>query len=166
MTVHQLVQLLNLQPHPEGGYYREIYRSEGTIQQTCLPDRFHGNRSYSTSIYYLLQKGDFSAFHRIKSDEIWHYHLGGQALIHILDPKGNYQCKVLGNDIANGASFQVIIPAGYWFAAEPAPGNDFTLAGCTVAPGFDFTDFELANKKDLLQQYPNFHDLINRLCRQ
>jgi predicted cupin superfamily sugar epimerase len=165
MTVHQLVRLLNLQPHPEGGYYREIYRSERSIHQTCLPDSFQGHRSFSTSIYYLLQKGNFSAFHRIKSDEIWHYHLGGQVLIHVLDLKGNYQCKILGNNITEGAAFQVIIPAGTWFAAEPAPGNDFTLAGCTVAPGFDFADFELANKKELLQQYPNYQDLISRLCR-
>jgi uncharacterized protein len=165
MTVQEIVQLLNLQPHPEGGYYKEVYRSEGLIEEACLPDNFQGKRSFSTSIYYLLQKGDFSAFHRIKSDEHWHYYYGGNVLIHVLYPDGSYQCKLLGSNIANGAAFQLVIPAGTWFAAEPAPGNDFTLAGCTVAPGFDFADFELANKNELMQQYPNYQELIRRLCR-
>jgi uncharacterized protein len=165
MTVHQIVQSLDLQPHPEGGYYKEVYRSEGFIPQTCLPGDFHGQRSFSTSIYYMLQKGDYSAFHRIKSDEIWHYYYGGDILLHMLDPEGGYQCKILGNNIVNGASFQLIIPAGTWFAAETAPNNEYTLAGCTVAPGFDFADFELADSKSLIQQYPNYHDIISRLCR-
>lgn len=165
MTVNQIIQSLELQPHPEGGYYKEVYRSEGFISETCLPDSFWGKRNISTSIYYLLQKDDFSAFHRIKSDEIWHYYFGGSLLLHLLHPDGSYQCKVLGSDITNGSTFQLVIPAGTWFAAEPAPGNDFTLAGCTVAPGFDFDDFELANKNELMQHYPNYQDLISRLCR-
>jgi hypothetical protein len=165
MTVQQLVQLLDLQPHPEGGYYKEVYRSAGFIEHACLPDTFQGKRNFSTSIYYLLQNRDFSAFHRIQSDEIWHYYLGGNVLLHLLDPKGKYQCKVLGTNITDGAAFQVVIPAGTWFAAELAPGNNFTLAGCTVAPGFDFADFELAGRRELIQQYPDHQDLINRLCR-
>lgn len=165
MTVNQIIQLLELQPHPEGGYYKEVYRSEGSISEACLPNTFQGERSISTSIYYLLQKGDFSAFHRIKSDEIWHYYYGGNVLLHLLHPDGNYQCKVLGSDIIKGATFQLVIPAGTWFAAEPGPGNDFTLAGCTVAPGFDFADFQLAAKSELTQQYPNHQSLISRLCR-
>lgn len=165
MTVHQIVQLLDLQPHPEGGFYKEVYRSNGFISQACLPADFQGDRNFSTSIYYMLQKGDFSAFHRIKSDEIWHYYYGGEILLHLLHPAGEYQLMVLGNNITNGARFQLVIPAGVWFAAEPAQGNDFTLAGCTVAPGFDFADFELANSNKLMQQFPDHQELIKRLCR-
>lgn len=165
MTVQLVVESLNLQPHPEGGFYKEVYRSAAYIEAECLPGSFTGNRNICTSIYYLLQKGDFSAFHRIKSDEIWHYYSGGNILLHSLDREGNYECKILGNDFANGAVFQLLIPAGNWFAAEPAHDSDFTLAGCTVAPGFDFSDFELADKDSLSQQYPNYKDLINRLCR-
>ncbi|MCU7548550.1 cupin domain-containing protein [Chitinophagaceae bacterium LB-8] len=165
MTVRQMVQLLDLQPHPEGGYYKEVYRSEGFVEKACLPGNFGGKRNFSTSIYYLLQKEDFSAFHRIKSDEIWHFYLGGNLLIHVLHPDGSYECMILGNTIGSGAAFQLVVPAGSWFAAEPAPGNEFTLAGCTVAPGFDFADFELADQKNLVQQYPHYQELITRLCR-
>jgi predicted cupin superfamily sugar epimerase len=165
MTVEQIVQILNLQPHPEGGFYKEVYRSVGMIEKACLPGNFGGRRNFSTAIYYLLQRGDFSAFHRIQSDEILHFYQGGNLLIHVLYPDGNYQCKVLGNDITSGAEFQLAVPAGAWFASEPAPGNDFTLAGCTVAPGFDFADFELANQNDLVQLYPGYKELISRLCR-
>ncbi|HEV8284346.1 MAG TPA: cupin domain-containing protein [Chitinophagaceae bacterium] len=165
MTADQIIQLLDLRPHPEGGFYKQVYQSEGFIEKNCLPAAFQGRRRFSTSIYYLLQKDDFSAFHRIKSDEIWHYHFGGNLIIHLLTPKANYQYKILGSDIFEGAAFQIVIPAGVWFAAEPVADNLFTLAGCTVAPGFDFADFELADKNELLQQLPNEKELINRLCR-
>ena len=165
MTVKEIVQLLGLQPHPEGGFYKEVYRSEGVIEGDCLPGSFHGTRNFSTSIYYLLQRNDFSAFHRIKSDEIWHYHAGGSLLIHSIDQDGNYQCKKLGADLSEGAAFQVVIPAGHWFASEPTADSEFILAGCTVAPGFDFEDFELAEKNRILQQFPEHREIINRLCR-
>ena len=165
MTSSQIIQLLQLQPHPEGGFYKETYRSEGIIEAACLPETFPGKRHYSTAIYYLLQKGDFSAFHRIKSDEIWHYYHGGDFLIHLLDAETGHQCKTLGSNLSLGAVFQIVVPAGMWFAAEPTPDSHFTLAGCTVAPGFDFADFEMAEKKVLLQQFPNYASVINRLCR-
>ncbi len=150
MTVTEIVQLLGLEPHPEGGFYKEVYRSDGFIEQSCLPDNFQGKGNFATSIYYLLEKGDFSAFHRIKSDETWHYYLGGSVLIHI---------------IAENATFQLVIPKGTWFAAEPATDTEFTLSGCTVAPGFDFADFELADKIKLVEQFPQHQHLIRRLCR-
>lgn len=165
MTVAAIVQTLGLQPHPEGGFYKEVYRSADTVEASCLPKGFHGRRSFSTSIYYLLEKNDFSAFHRIKSDEIWHYHAGGNLLIHSIDLDGKYQCKILGASISEGATFQVMVPAGHWFASEPAAHTDFILAGCTVSPGFDFKDFELADKNKLAQEFPEHIALINRLCK-
>jgi len=160
-----LVQLLELQPHPEGGFYKEVYRSAESVSRSCLPERFTGDRNFCTSIYYLLSRGDFSAFHLIKSDEIWHYYLGSSLLIHMLHLNGSYECKVLGKDLRENQAFQVVIPAGTWFAAEPAIGTDFILAGCSVSPGFNFLDFELANKKELVQLFPEHEHIIDRLCR-
>lgn len=165
MTAHDLVQLLELQPHPEGGFYKEVYRSIEVVSESCLPERFTGERSFCTSIYYLLEKGDFSAFHRIKSDEIWHYYQGGSVLIHMLHPNSTYKCKTVGSNISGNAVFQLVIPVGTWFAVEPAAGTDFILSGCTVAPGFDFADFELADKNKLNEQFPGYEHIIDRLCR-
>lgn len=165
MTAEQLIQQLQLQPHPEGGFYKEIYRSEGSIPATSLPANFGGDRHYATSIYYLLQQGDFSAFHRIKSDEIWHFYAGGRLRLHVIDADGGYQLLQLGAAPEAGTQFQVVMPAGVWFAAEPAPETVFTLAGCTVSPGFDFRDFEMAKKEVLEQQYPDHIPVIERLCR-
>lgn len=165
MTAEQCIHHLRLQPHPEGGFYKEVYRSEGIIAAGCLPPAFGGDRQYATAIYYLLQEGGFSAFHRIKSDEIWHFYAGGNLLLHLIDLQGGYQQRSLGNTPESGAQFQVVMPAGVWFAAEPAPGTDFTLAGCTVSPGFDFRDFEMAQRDRLLAQYPLHSEIIDRLCR-
>lgn len=165
MSAEEIIQQLALTPHPEGGFYKEVYRSAISIQEACLPHHFDGERNICTSIYYLLQLGDFSAFHRIKSDEIWHFYAGGNLRLHLLDAAGKYAQFLLGGDLAAGASFQVLMPAGVWFAAEPAPGTDFTLAGCTVSPGFDFRDFEMAEKETLLSYYPQHEEIIRRLCR-
>jgi uncharacterized protein len=165
MTAGEIIQHLQLRPHPEGGFYKEVYRSEGLIEEHCLPKSFGGSRHHATSIYYLLQCGDYSAFHRIKSDEIWHFYAGGSLLLHLLSDDGVYQRVTLGSDLAKGATFQFVMPAGVWFAAEPAPGTDFTLAGCTVSPGFDFRDFELADGGTLGKDFPELKELIMRLCR-
>lgn len=165
MTPQQYVAHLQLQPHPEGGYFKETYRSHELIQHNCLPERFTGNRSFSTAIYYLLQQGDFSAFHKIKSDECWHFYAGSCLLIHVIETIGNYYCVKLGSDIINGETFQFVVPEGAWFAAEPAANESFSLAGCTVSPGFDFEDFEMADKEQLLKEYPLHSKLIERLCR-
>lgn len=153
-----------MQPHPEGGFYRESYRSAGLISSLCLPE-FNGDRHYSTAIYFLLQKGDYSAFHKIKSDECWHFYEGGTLLIHVIDKEGDYSCIQLGRKIDKGELLQFVVPANHWFASEPAPGTEFSLAGCTVAPGFDFADFEMADAEKLLKKYPQSHSLIERLCR-
>lgn len=156
---------LNLQPHPEGGYFRETYRAAESIASEALPNRFSGNRSFSTAIYYLLQKGDYSAFHRINSDECWHFYAGKTLLIHIIENDGKYYVVKLGADINAGETFQFVVPAEAWFAAEPAENTVFTLVGCTVAPGFDFADFEMADKQFLLSAFPQHCNIITRLCR-
>jgi uncharacterized protein len=164
MTANYFIKHLALQPHPEGGFFKETYRSPGIIPSQSLP-YFNGDRHYSTAIYFLLQQGDFSAFHRIKSDECWHFYEGGNLLIHVVDGEGNYSCIRLGKNIHEGEVFQFVVAAGNWFASEPAPGTNFTLVGCTVAPGFDFADFEMADCKTLSNEYPSHRSLIERLCR-
>ena len=155
---------LQLLPHPEGGYYAETYRSEGIIPVTAL-NNFAGERHYSTAIYYLLEQGDYSAFHRIKSDECWHYYAGDTLLIHVLHKDGQYECVQLGAAIDKGETFQFVVPANTWFAAECAANSRFVLSGCTVAPGFDFTDFEMADKQQLVKEFPSHCEVISRLCR-
>ena len=163
MTAKEIIQHLQLNPHPEGGYYKEVYRSKGTIAADCLPSDFGGARHYSTSIYYLLQQGDYSSFHRIKSDEIWHFYAGGNLLLHLIDKEGGYQCITLGSELAQGTRLQVVVPAGVWFAAEPE--TSFSLTGCTVSPGFDFRDFEMANAETLAAEFPEHKELVHRLSR-
>ena len=155
---------LELKPHPEGGYYKETYRSEGIIPATAL-NNFSGERVYSTAIYYLLEQHDFSAFHCIKSDECWHHYTGDVLLIHVLHNDGKYECIQLGAAIHKGEVLQFVVPANAWFAAECALKNRFVLSGCTVAPGFDFADFEMADKHQLIKEFPLHHDIISRLCR-
>ena len=156
---------LNLQPHPEGGYYRETYKAKETIAASALPERFSGERSFSTAIYYLLKQGDFSAFHKIKSDECWHHYAGDTLLIHILHVNNKYECIKLGDAIDKDELLQFVVPANTWFAAELSPTSKFVLTGCTVAPGFDFADFELADKNELLQEFPQQFEIIERLCK-
>ncbi|MEN9685723.1 MAG: hypothetical protein RLZZ28_1509 [Bacteroidota bacterium] len=161
-----MVAAFGLLPHPEGGYYRETYRSAVQIAQNALPVGFSGDRVLSTSIYFLLEKGNFSAFHRIKSDECWHFYAGDPLLIHVIENNGNYQLIRLGKNIEQGETFQAMVAAGAWFASETAPGGEFSLVGCTVSPGFDFQDFELAKAAILATRFPERKSLIKRLCRQ
>jgi predicted cupin superfamily sugar epimerase len=158
------IEHLQLQPHPEGGYYKETYRSKGFIPGDALKN-FTGARNYSTAIYYLLQQGDFSAFHKIKSDECWHHYAGDRLLIHVLYNNENYACIRLGAAIDKNEVLQFVVPANTWFAAECADESAFVLTGCTVAPGFDFSDFEMADKENLQSAFPLQQELIVRLCR-
>ncbi|AJC21746.1 cupin domain-containing protein [Pandoraea pulmonicola] len=161
----EFVASLSLQPHPEGGFYRETYRSADTIDVHALPPGFTGPRSVSTAILYLLEAGDFSAFHRIRSDEIWHFHLGDTLWVHEIDAQGALTTTALGSRISDGERLQHVVRAGRWFAAQPAPASRFSLAGCTVAPGFAFEDFEMADPAALAAQWPTHRDLILRLGR-
>ena len=163
--IDTLITNLGLTRHPEGGWFRETYRSSEILDAAALPDRFNGPRFVSTAIYYLLEPGDFSALHRIKSDEIWHFYAGGPLCIHVIAPDGHYQAVLMGADPVAGQQFQFVVPAGCWFGAEPV-GDGAALVGCTVAPGFDFADFELADRKLLLQLYPAHAELIQRLTKE
>lgn len=136
----QLVERLGLKPHPEGGYYRETYRSQ---------------RGASTAIYFLLPEGERSRLHRLQSDELWHFYLGGPLNIVQLSPDGRVSEVLLGSDIATGQTLQHLVPAGTWFGAYPAAGSGWSLAGCTVAPAFEFADFELGRREELLRLYPH-----------
>jgi len=139
MTPSEYITLLELRPHPEGGYFKEIYRSEKAIAMSG----FDGERSLCTSIYFLLQKGQSSALHRIKSDEIWYHHDGGTLHIIELDANGKEIITKLGKNIAKGEVLQHVVKAGTWFGARLPEETEFVLAGCQVSPGFDFRDFEM-----------------------
>ncbi len=157
------INQLDLQAHPEGGFYKETHRSAETIPQNGLPTRFPGPRSFSTAIYFLLRSQDCSLFHRIKSDELWHWHAGGTLSIYVLDRKG-MKIHFLGDNPEKAEFPQLVIPANAWFGAKVNQG-DFVLAGCTVAPGFDFDDFELADRRVLINQYPAHKEVIEMLTR-
>jgi predicted cupin superfamily sugar epimerase len=156
----RVVQLLGLAPHPEGGFYRETHR--GTLSLTGLP---HGApRSAHTAIYFLLPAGAFSAFHRVASDEVWHHYDGDPLELHTLGDAGAYELVVLGRDLASGERPQHVVRAGVWQAAAPRGGR-FALCGCTVAPGFDFADFEMPPRAELLAAFPACADVVTRLTR-
>ena len=163
--IEKLIKQFSLLPHPEGGWYKQTYKSNEEIAASALPERFKGQRSFSTAIYFLLEKGNFSAFHRIKSDECWHFYAGDPLLIYIIDESGELKTITLGNEFEKGQFFQFIVPANCWFASKPAPGSEYCFVGCTVSPGFDFADFELANYKRLLGECPRYSEIIRSFCR-
>lgn len=165
-TVDQLIYQYGLLPHPEGGYYKETYRSGETVAAVALPERFGGERAFSTAIYFLLEHGNFSAFHKIKSDECWHFYAGQTLLVHIINSQGEWQTVKLGSNAGAGEVFQFVVPANCWFASEPDAATIFAFTGCTVSPGFDFADFDLAKAEDLIGLYPQHAAGIRRLCRQ
>ena len=161
----QLIQKYNLEPHPEGGWYKQTYKSNEEIAADALPERFGANRAFSTAIYFLLEKGNFSAFHRIKSDECWHFYAGDPLLIYIIEQNGDLIVIALGNDLEKGQTFQCVVPANCWFASRPAPKSEYSFVGCTVSPGFEFEDFELADVTALSVMYPQHKSIIKELCR-
>lgn len=165
MNLETVIKELNLKPHPEGGYFCETYRSAETIGKDGLPERYSGERAFGTSIFYLLSSHDKSYFHRLKSDEIWYFHLGAAIALHVIDPKQGYRSVELGPDPAKGQKLQWVIPAGSWFAAEVKGQTGFALAGCAVFPGFDFADFEMGNRDALLAEYPGLSEVIRKFCK-
>lgn len=156
-------QKLQLESHVEGGAFKEVYRSEMMLKKEALTDSFSGDRNASTSIYFLLEYGEFSAFHRIASDELWHLYDGGGLTIYEIDKSGVLHKHKLGKKIDDGEEPQVVIKAGSWFASRVEEASGYALCGCTVAPGFDFTDFELADRRMLTEMYPMYKDLITEL---
>jgi len=159
------IDRLQLNMHIEGGYFRENYKSSISIARENLPASFKGRRSASTSIYFLLEKNQFSAFHRIASDELWHFYTGDCLVIYELTKDGALQEHRLGSNAEKGEMFQVIIKAGNWFGAKLENGGEYALTGCTVAPGFDFEDFELAERSMLIAQYPQHEEIIRSLAK-
>lgn len=157
------IDYLNLKVHPEGGYFSEIYRSDILISNSSLPYDFTGDRNVSTSIYFLLDNSNVSKFHRLKSDEIWHFFDGKPIYIYTISDNGKLDSFKLGRDLENGEAFQIVIPKNTWFGAHLEDYSGFALVGCTVAPGFDYNDFELAKRKDLLNLFPEYNQLICQL---
>jgi len=147
------IDKLSLQPHPEGGYFIETYRADAAPR----------NRAASTGIYFLIEAGNVSNFHRIDADEMWHFYAGDSLQVHMIDPDGVYTLHRLGADAENGQVFQAVVPAGCWFGADMADGGEYALVGCTVAPGFEFSGFELADRDALIKQFPDHADVIKTL---
>jgi predicted cupin superfamily sugar epimerase len=146
----------------EGGYYKETYRSDKTIILPCQTD---GERSISTSIYYLLDGAQFSAFHRLKSDEIWHFYIGSSVTLYIINKMENLSEVKLGSNIEKGELFQIQVRAESWFAATVNDISSYALIGCTVSPGFDYLDFELGDRKKLIERYPQHRSIIEKFTR-
>lgn len=151
---------LNLQKHPEGGWFSEIYRSAEIIKKQNLPTRFNGDRTLSTSIYFLLLSPEISAFHKIKQDELWYFHDGSSLTIHVIDTNGEYFELYLGMAIEKNQHLQVIVKEGWLFAASVDNPESFTLVGCNVSPGFDFDDFEMPSQIQLMEKYPQHKRII------
>jgi predicted cupin superfamily sugar epimerase len=156
---------LALKPHPEGGFYRETYRCREGIAREHLPERFAGDRSFSTAVYFLLAGDDFSAFHRIRQDEVWHFYDGSTLVVHVIDPQGAYTALKLGRHPERGGALQAVVPAGCVFGAALADPRSYALVGCTVAPGFDFADLEIPGRSELLSRYPQHRAIIECLTR-
>ncbi|HQF42942.1 MAG TPA: cupin domain-containing protein [Ignavibacteriaceae bacterium] len=155
------IQKLQLKKHPEGGYYREIYRAAEMFYVDSPPKAL--KRNVSTSIYFLLGGKQISKFHKLKSDEQWHFYDGSAIRIYVIDEKGKLTEHLLGGNLTKGESFQLIIKKHNWFAAELVNKRGYALIGCTVAPGFDFNDFELAGRNQMLIEFPQYADLIKKL---
>ena len=158
------INQLQMLKHPEGGWYKETYRARGVISAEELP-KHGGARNYSTGIYFLLTEENFSAFHRIKSDEMWHFYDGDGLTVHEIRINGSYIKHELGLDIEGVEEPQLVVKAKSWFASEVKEGGSWCLVGCTVAPGFEFDDFEMPTRGALLEQYKEHSELITRLTR-
>lgn len=163
MDAEELIKHFKLEKHPEGGYFREIYRSDGIIPSENLCNKFIGDRNFATSIYFLLTSDSFSAFHKINQDEIWHFYSGSTLKIHLISPEGEYSFVLIGNDFKNGEVPQFTVPAQHYFAAEVLIEDSFAFVGCSVSPGFDFRDFTLPSYKKLVAEFPKHEIIIKRL---
>lgn len=162
----QLIAFLGLKPLvEEGGYYVETYRSKESVLPDALPDRYYGPRSFGTAIYYLLTPDAFSVLHRLLSDEVFHFYLGDPIEMLQLWPDGSGKLITLGSDILNGQHPQVVVPRGVWQGARLMTGGKFALLGTTVAPGFEYDDYETGHREELIEAYPAFRELITNLTR-
>lgn len=164
-TADAWIDHLDLDAHPEGGYYRETYRTDESVPASALPDRFDGPRDVATLIYFLLPAESFSALHRIQQDEIWHFYAGAPITLHQIDAEGTYTMQTLGRAVTEGQQLHTVVPAGMWFGATVDADDGYGLAGCTTAPAFEFADFELADRAALAETFPQHREMIERLTR-
>lgn len=160
-SVEAMVALLELAPHPEGGYFRETFRATEQVDRVGGPVR----RAAGTAIYFLLPAGAFSAWHRVQSDEAWHHYDGAAVELHLIDPAGTHRVVVLGRDFARGERPQHVVPAHWLQAARPVGAAPYALCGCTVSPGFDFADFAMPGRVELHRTYPHLAAIIDDLTR-
>jgi len=166
VKAQEIIELLGLKPLPfEGGYYRETYRSLGTISEAALQDKHEGERSYSTAIYYLLTPENFSLFHILPQDEIFHFYQGDPVELIQIDPQSKMAQTILGPKIELGQHLQWVVPGGVWQGAKLIEGGQWALLGTTVAPGFDFRDFKLGDRQTLLKKFPKYKNEILALTK-
>jgi len=164
-AVRRIVERLGLEPHPEGGYFREVYRSGLHLDHPGISEDQDADRSAGTLIYFLLSGTDFSAFHRVRhSDEIWHLYAGGPLELYVIDGDGRLEQRRITGDLSIGEP-TTVVPAGCWQSARLAKGADWALGGCTVSPGFQFEDFEMPPAAELLALYPEHAATIRELTR-
>ena len=163
MDAADWIERLKLTPHPEGGFFRETYRCAEKISRRHLPDRFTGDRVFSTAIYFLLRGEEFSALHRIRQDEVWHFYDGCALKLTTIAPDGTLDVVRLGRDALAGEVLQAVVPAGWLFGSRPSDSRSYSLLGCTVAPGFDFADFEMPTRGELLKGHPQHAQVIKEL---
>lgn len=162
-TVDYWIEKLQLTSHPEGGYFVRTYRSPNLISHQSLPERYSGARVCAGAIYFLVPGDQASKLHRLKCEEIWCYHVGAPLTLFIIEKDGTVQHIILGPDCEKGEQFQATIPHGVWFGAKVNKKDAYTLVSCITAPGFDFEDFELAERQSLIQKYPQHKDMIEML---
>lgn len=165
LNAEDIIKLLDLKPHPEGGYYKEIYRSDEIIQQESLPSRYSGPRCFGTGIYYLLTPGDISMMHRVKSDETFHFYMGDPVELLKLYPDGSGEIIEIGPDLEKGMTLCATIEKNVWQGQRLKKGGRFVLFGTTVNPGFEFSDFEVGDRDRLQREYPVFSERIGALTK-
>ena len=165
MTAHDWIDHLSMKPHPEGGWFSESYSRAPMFLPKLSAQHYSGERRLYSSIYYLLEEGDFSAFHQLETDEMWHHYQGGVLRVFMIDSSGSLTVRRLGGDAAGSAVFQLLVPHHTWFAVEPEAGSGFALCGCTLTPGYSDDDFRMAKRDELIEIFPLHSDLIKRLTR-
>jgi uncharacterized protein len=166
LTAAQIIERLKLVPLTiEGGYFRETYRSELSLPAEALPDDYSTDRNVSTAIYYLLTPDTFSPIHVVKSDEVFHFYAGDAVEMLQLRPDGSARVVIFSNKLASGHEPQLVVPAGVWQGCRLVCGGNWALMGCTVAPGFDYADFALGNRAELIALHPTHADMINALTK-
>jgi uncharacterized protein len=164
-TAEDIRKNLKLQPHPEGGYFVETYRSEYLLAPQALPSGYPDSRSISTAIYYLLTPDGFSAIHRLRGDEIFHFYLGDPVELFQINANGTGEVVILGQDIVSGMKLQHVVPGGAWQGSRLRAGGNYALLGTTVAPGFDYQDFEIGQREELAAEFPEWSQMLIALTR-